>query len=86
LSPHEKHSSGFAESWTMPRIASGMPRQRNPNSDAERSQIQTVMTRANRYIPISSRIAACIAKMQTNQRNRVLHPNENRITDPDQAD
>src|SRR4051812_3475551 len=36
-----------------------------PNAD----RFRTIMTKANRYIPIASPIAACIAKIQTNQKN-----------------
>jgi len=50
--------------------ASEMPNKRNFHTDAERGQIQYNHCKANRYIPIVSPIAACIAKMQTNQRNR----------------
>jgi hypothetical protein len=41
-----------------------------PTPNAARFSI--IITRANRYIPIVSPIAVCIAKMQTNQRNRVF--------------
>ena len=36
------------------------------------ARFSKIMTRANRYIPIVSPMAACITKMQTSQRNRVF--------------
>ena len=36
------------------------------------ARFSTIITRANRYIPIVSPMAACIAKMQTSQKNRVF--------------
>src|SRR4029079_2841020 len=36
------------------------------------ARFSTIITRANRYIPIVSPIAACIVKMHTNQKNRVF--------------
>ena len=40
------------------------------------ARFSTIVTRANRYIPIVSPIAACIAKMQTSQKNRVFISHE----------
>ena len=39
---------------------------------ANAARFSTIITRANRYSPIVSPIAACIAKMQTSQKNRVF--------------
>jgi hypothetical protein len=36
------------------------------------AKFKTIITRAKRYIPIASPIAACIAKMHTNQNKRVF--------------
>jgi hypothetical protein len=36
------------------------------------AKFSTIITSANRYIPIVSPIAACIAKMQASQKNRVF--------------
>jgi hypothetical protein len=50
----------------LPRTTSEMPDERNPNTDAERGQIQCIIiTKANSYILVVSLIAASIAKMQT---------------------
>ena len=76
------------ETADVPRPAGGIPDERNPNTDAERGQIQCIIiTKANSYILVVSLIAASVAKMQTNQRESgLLDPNENWVTDLDQAD
>jgi hypothetical protein len=43
------------------------------------ARFSTIVTKVNRYIPIVSPIAVCIAKMQTSQKNRVFISHEVRL-------
>jgi hypothetical protein len=71
----------------VPRTARRMPDQRNPNSDAERSQIQYGHDKSKQIH--SHQQSDCGVHCQNaNQpkESRLLDPNENRIADLDQAD
>jgi hypothetical protein len=68
----------------MPRTASGMPDERNSNTDAERSQIQHNHNQSKQIH--SHRQSNCgVHSQNANQpeESGFLNPNENRITDLD---
>jgi hypothetical protein len=71
----------------VPRTASGVPDERNPNTDAERGQIQYNHNQSKQIH--SHRQSDCGVHCQnTNQPKEpgLLDPNENRIPDLNQAD
>ena len=75
------------ETVRMPRAASGMPDERNANTDAERGQIQYNHNKSKQIH--SHRQSDCGVHCQNANQPKesgLLHPNENRITDLDQAD
>ena len=71
----------------MPRIGTGMPDERNPNADAERGQIQYNHDKS-KQIHSHHQSDCGVHGQNANQpkESGLLDPNENRITDLDQAD
>jgi hypothetical protein len=71
----------------MPRTASGMPDERNRNTDAERGQIQYNHNKSKQiHSHRQSDGSVHCQNAKQPKESGLLDPNENRVTDLDQAD